>query len=261
MKANFKFLFSLFLIFFLVGIVIAPVYAVTPRQSKLLSQNASTSPSDNSNFCNKLDDLSSRIDQNLDQKEKWLEEKRTDRSVNLTKRRANRDEKLKQFRDNWVENQDKLYKRLEEKAITTEQKEAVAAFKVKIETAVQVRQAAIDSAITTYRDSLDTLFVERKNAVDKAKADHRAAISEIFQKAETDCASGLSPVTIKAEVKENLSKAQNSYRADVVSIEKSADKVKDLADARKEAVNKAVEDFKATLNAAKIELKAAFGNE
>lgn len=243
--------------------IVSPVDAITERQSRIQSAKtaSSTGAVEKNNFCINLDATSLTIGQRLDQREEWLEEKRADRLNNLAKRRLNRDERLSQFRDNWEDARTKLFERLEAQATTTEQKQAVAVFISAINEADAAKKAAINEAIKAYRENLDALVNERKEAVDKAKANHRAATEAVFQKAETDCASGIDALTVRTEAREALAVERDAYRAKVVAIEKLADKAKDLATTRQEAIKEAVDDFKQALSTARVPLKAAFSEE
>jgi hypothetical protein len=64
---------------------------------------------------------------------------------------------------------------------------------------------------------------------------------------------------VRTELKADLKTARDKYKSDIQAAEKIGDSIQALIKARRDAVAKAIEDFKAALEKAKVDLKAAWG--
>lgn len=207
-------------------------------------------------LCSRITNWMDKISQDINNRENRLQEKRAEREQIMNNRREERDEKLAQIRERWEANREKQYSKLEEKAQTDEQKQAVIEFKQAVDAAIAARKAAIGAAIKTYRDGLDEAIDGRKTAADVAKAAYRNAYQVAVQKAKDDCTAGVDANQIRTTLMASLKAAREAYNSARQAIEQADVKV--LVEARQTAFKKALEDFKAAMQTARDALKAAF---
>ena len=95
--------------------------------------------------------------------------------------------------------------------------------------------------------------------MDDAVAKFKNAVEAALDKAKSDCDSGANPETVRTNFKNSLATARKALVADRQSADKVGEQVKKLAETRRATVKKALDDFKATVEAARAELKKAFG--
>lgn len=249
-------------LFIVIGMIMPVVGLAALRTNR---GNASSIPTASATkkaigVCARTGELLSKIDQRLTDREAKIRERRTERAGNFKERRDNRDAKLEQFRDKWNENREQFYAKLGEKADTDAKKQALEKFKITVETAVKTRRAAIDQAIENYREAVDKLVADRKAAIDAVKSTYRSATRLAFQNANDECAKNdVDPAKVREQLRADLKAARDKYQTDIQAAEKVGKSIQDLIKARREAVAKAVADFKTVLEKARVDLKAAFG--
>lgn len=207
-------------------------------------------------FCSRIENWIERVDQNLAKNQERLTNRQEERLQNLEKRRLQREEKLAEHREKWEQNREEQYTKLEEKAQTDAQKQAVLEFKQAVEAAISARKTAVDAAISTFRTGLDQLINNRKTATENARNAYRNAYQVAVQKAKDDCAAGVDANQIRTTFMAELKAGKDKYNSDRQAIEKISTKT--LVETRQDAFKKALNDFKAAIQAAKDELRAAF---
>lgn len=242
--------------------MILPIVGFAAARNNNATSTLGTGASGKSGFCLQVEKLSSKIDQRLTEREEKIKEAQTGRTQNFKDKRDNRDSELEQFREKWNANRDQFYAKLAEKADTNAKKQALEKFKVSVEAAVKTRRAAIDKAINDYRAAVDKLVASRKTAIDAAKVTYRNAIRSAFKNANDACAKNdVDPAKVREQLKADLGAARNKYQSDVQAAEKIGQSIQDLIKTRREAVAKAIEEFKTTLEKARVDLKEAWGTE
>jgi len=212
-------------------------------------------------FCNSISNLTSKYDQRITDRETKLETKRVEITNRIAERWEARDEKLAEKREKWDENREEHFDKLEEKAETDEQKQAFLAFKQAVTAAIASRRAAIDKAIDDFRQGVEQAKIDRKSAADTLRNTFRNSIRAAFQKAETDCDAGVDPATIRTNFRAEVNAAKEKFETDRKEMEKLQDMMKTLINTRKEAIEKAIDDFKTAMETARTEFKAAFPPE
>jgi hypothetical protein len=213
----------------------------------------------NNLICDNLEKWVVKIDQVLTEREMKIEEKQTERLEKLDEKRENRDTKLEQHREQWEEKWEEHFGILEEKASTSEQKQALVDFKEAVEEARASRQAAVDAAISQFRIDLDKLIADRKTAIEAAKTAYINAYNAAIQNAKQACIDGGDPSQIKETLRTALKAAKDKFNSDRQVIEKLD--LKSLVEARQRAFREALEYFKKAMEEARTELKTAFGIE
>lgn len=212
-------------------------------------------------FCTIISGLYSKIDQRFSNAQSKLEAKREEISNRIEKRRERRDAKLEEKRARWDVNREEHFTKMEERAQTDEQKQAVVVFHRAVTEAIKARRAAIDGAIQNFRDGVDNVKLLRKSTIDEIVNNFREDVRAAFDKAESDCGSGVSPGTVRQNLHSDLKTAKEKFVNDRQSIEKLSTDMEPLIEAKREAIKKAIEDFKAVIEQARADFKAASGEE
>jgi len=210
----------------------------------------------NATICDNLEKWVVKTDQVLTDRETKIDEKQTERLEKLNEKRDNRDQKLEQFRTFWEEQWDKHFTALEEKASTSEQKQALVDFKEAVKDALASRQAAVDSAINQFRTDLDKLIADRKTAIETARNAYLNAYNAAVQTAKDSCTNGSDPAQIKETLKAALKAARDKFNSDRQAIEKMD--VKKLVEARQQAFKEAFDYFKKVMEEERAKLQVAF---
>lgn len=158
-------------------------------------------------------------------------------------------------------NQDKFkkttYARLDAVAKTETQKQAVAEFKNAIDRAENARRAALDKAAVSFRAGTQDVLDRRKRAGESAVTEFKNAIAGHTRAAENNCNSGnINPVPIRAALRSNVVSAQSQLINQRRTINQNAKSSLDaLIRTRKQATQKAADDFKAALEQARDDFK------
>lgn len=185
---------------------------------------------------------------------------------------ANREERRTRLEEAWGEflakrserrerveaNLGEHFTKLEERAQTEAQKQAVAAFKVAIQSAIETRRAAIDAAVQAFHEGGESAFESRRAAIEKAINDRSTALKDAIEKAKSDCVAGTDIKTVRATLSEAVKAAQNNFKSAREAEQALKSEIEKLKSDKKTAVEKAVNDFKAAVEKARVELKAAF---
>ncbi|MCX6791202.1 MAG: hypothetical protein NTV62_03375 [Candidatus Gribaldobacteria bacterium] len=239
--------------------IIAPAILVQAR-AVVGENNSTTTPKANNNqaFCDKILQLGENFSQKVAQEELKLEEER-DKKIQLADdHRGEIDQKRSQNRASWSENRLEQFAKIEERAQTDAQKQAVIKFREAVSTAIADRQSKVDTAVTIFRKGMDDALSTRKSTVDEAVKAFRQKVGAIYAKAKTDCETGVAVNTIRNDVKQGIKTAQDNYKTARGKIDKKAEAVKSLTEAKKKALEKAMEEFRIMLEKAKKDLKVAF---
>ena len=161
----------------------------------------------------------------------------------------------------WDENRVEQFVKLEEKAQTDAQKQAVATFEQAVKAAIAVRRAAVQNAINTFRQGMEVVRVSRQSTIDSIKSTFKNSVNIAYQKQQTDCTSNATQATIRSNLKNDLQAAKTKYQSDLQAIEKWKATMDQLLAARKAAIKKAIDDFKASMEKARNDFKTAVGQE
>lgn len=211
----------------------------------------------NTAFCSRIDQIIAPIEQRMTDREAKLEAKKQEIDANLAKRQADRIGRLSDYRDTHDDNREAQYAKLEAKATNDVQKQAVASFKTTVETAVATRRTALDSAISAVKQSVNQSIETRRTAVTTATSEFKNAKSTAIAKAKADCSAGVDAKTIRETFRASMKAAQDKFKSDYQAIEKLRGSFESVRDTRKQAVEKALADFKTTMEKAGSDLKAA----
>lgn len=246
------------------ALLVFAVFAV-PSESLAQSSGASSVPSPYSagtvpvgQFCQRVETLDTNMQKRLDDRLARVVQRRTDQLNKLQAKIEERDQNIAAKREEADAKRAELIAKLEAQAVTQEQKQAVATFKAAIEAAVTARRAAVNAAGKTFRDGVKQALNTRFDTTKSLAQAMRADVDAEYEKAKTECANGTEPKTARQTLIDNLKTLRAKYIEDLKAVDKVITQLETLKKTRNEAVKKAVDEFKATVQTAVAELKAAF---
>ncbi len=237
------------------GTVLA-IYALSAVSTA--AQTRPGSATDGANFCARITSANTTLGQRFSNNESKLNEARGRRDRKIDARQQEQNSRLVQTHQQANQTRAAQIAALMAKAATDAQKQAVTDFQNTLNAALATRRAAVDGAIATFRSGLDTAIAEREAAINAAIKVYHDAVNAALDKAKSDCASGVAPLTARQTFFSAMRAAQQKFRTDRRQAEKIPASVQQLRTARKQAIDKAFADFRATMEQARKTLKAAF---
>ncbi len=238
-----------------VGILILSSFLVSPS---VLAQTKNSTSTGNVNFCTSLDEKTSKIVQDFND--------------NFNKFKSGKDQQLTKWENDWTKwsnDQGSNFARidairtnnftkLESKATTDAERQAIVDFKTAIEAAVAARRSVVNTAIQTFRDGVKTALTGRAEIVEKAMNDRLTAFEAAVTKAKSDCASNIAPKTVRTAFVSSLKKAQDAFKAAKKADENLKSKIETLRKARNTAVSATDKSLKTSVTKAQTDLKKVF---
>jgi len=252
MRANFKSILKTGFLVSLLAIILLPLW--------IFAQNTNDNQKGKA-ICTTISNLASKYDQRVSDRETKLEEKRTEITDRINNLWAERDAKLAEKRTKWDTNREEHFAKLEEKAVTDGQKQALLVFRQAVTTAITSRRAAIDEAIKNFRQGVEQAKINRKAKVDTLNNTFRNSVKAAFEKAKTDCDAGVDIATIRENFREEVKAAKDKFESDRKDLEKLQTSMETLITTRREAIKKAIDDFKLAMEKAESDFKVAFSSE
>lgn len=211
-------------------------------------------------FCERISELASKISQRFSDKQEKIRNRNQERLSNWEENQSGRDAKLADLRSKRDSNLEEHFRKLEERAQTEEQKNAVAEFKETVRNAIEARREAIDAAIEKFRADVKTLQTSRKTTIEGDAEDFISAQKSAFEKAQSDCEKLIDPKTVRQTLHSSLKLAKSNYGVEKQNREKIRTQMQTLIQTRKSAIEKAIADFKTTMEAAKVKLKTVLSD-
>lgn len=209
-------------------------------------------------FCQKFENAASKVDQKVASLESRLAEKRAQTSNKIGQMQAERDQKLSEKRSGWDAKRNEIYAKLESKAGTDEQKQAIIVFKTEIEQAVADRRIAVDKASADFRDGLRQSLENRKSKVDELILNYKKDIASAFEEARSNCQSGTGKKTVRENLVLQLRSAKEQFSSARQEIMMTEFDAANLQVIRRSAADMAVENFRMIFESAKEKLKLSF---
>jgi hypothetical protein len=208
------------------------------------------------NICNGISDMASDAEQRMAQMKSP-----EDRLNNWQQKTSEQDFKLTNLRSQWDNNRDAQFAKLKSRATTNDQKKAAADFEATTKAAISTRRAAVDAAMTTFREGVKSLINSRKQGITDNKTTFSDAMKAAFEKAKIDCQNNVDPATVRTNLQNALQAGRSQRQTERQALPKVGESIQSLIDARKQAVNKALDTFKIAMEEARIALKKAFPTE
>ena len=209
-------------------------------------------------FCVRISSIVSKIDQRIDHYTNKLTEKRTQNQNRVSERRQERSNRFEEKREKWDVNRAEHFEKLEERAQTNEQKQAIIEFKKIITQAISNRRAKIDIVIQNFRNGLSDLKTSRKTSIDNVILDYKNDIKTALNNAESACQTGTEPGIINKDLRDKLKQIKDDFVTARKNIERMKSDTQLLILNKKEAIKQAIDEFKITMNQAVEDLKAEF---
>lgn len=250
-KMNYKKIYSVIILSVVAGIIF-PGLLLAQTSSDVLRGKA---------LCDRIIEVSQRVLNRIVQRETQAEQIFSERLDNIMGRLSDVQEKIDERRTKWQENRDKHYGKISEKAQSDPQKQALAELKQTIEQAIADRKSKIDQARVDFRTSFENLVSARHQAVIQAINDYKADLEAAYNKAKTDCELGLAAKTLRDALASALKDAKTKLQNAKTQVDGFRDLLSPIVQARNEAIRKAQEDFRAIVDKAKDDFKAAWGSE
>ena len=229
------------------------------NQNKGQGLGAATAGIGNQNFCTKFDTLSQKFSADIKTKAGDLQGKIGTESQKAQANRLTADNTMKQDRAKGVQNRQVIYARLNSKAITDAQKQAVATFQTTLEAAVTAREAAVDAARTTYRQSFDQLVSQHQTTADTTLTTFQTAVQAAIAQASGQCAGGVAPATVRDTFQAAMQAARSARQTGTGKTDSIATQLQQLAQTRNAAIQSALQTYQTAMQAAVGTLKVAFG--
>lgn len=241
-----------------IGMIVLGSFLMFPS---VLAQTKNSTSTGNINFCISLDEKASKFSQNLND--------------NFNKFKSGKDQQLTKWENDWTKwsnDQGSNFARidairtnnftkLESKATTDAERQAIVTFKTAVETAVTARRSTVDTAIQTFRDGVKAALTGRAETVEKVINDRLAAFEAAVTKAKSDCASNIAPKTVRTAFVASLKKAQDAFKAAKKADENLKLKIETLRKARNSAVIAADKSLKTAISKAQADLKKVFSDK
>lgn len=213
-------------------------------------------PQGKGNFCQKI--TSQKFDQQAAGRITKLQNNYQNRLANVEKKRSAQDSKLESKRNQGENNRDRQFTGLREKAVTDAQKAAVEKFIATVQAAVKIRQAAFDTALKDFQTAVDKAMEARRASITTVVNAYYQATKAALDQAKASCIAGQDDATVRAKFVADLRAAKTKLETARSGLTKLGETISGLAATRKEAVKKAITDFRTAMEVARTELQAAF---
>jgi len=249
MNYNYKKIFTIGIALLFVTVILAPVLI-------LAQQNRANG------FCNRVSKIYSDTGKRFGNNNAKVEQKRERIEERIEGRREERDQKYEQKREKWDANRADHFAKLDERAVSDEQKEITTEFQEAVVAAIRIRRDAVYAAIQEFRQGLDDAKIARKGSTDQAIIDFKASSEAAIEKAKAACEAGIiDPKTIQENLRNDLKTAKQEYIIARQEVEKVDTDMEALITAKREAIEEAQDAFKERLEQAKDDFKADFPEE
>lgn len=213
-------------------------------------------------FCDGLDKVEAKIDERITTRETNFDSRKLIRKEKINNKFTERQTALDKNRTTHDGNRATRYSKLEGKASTTAEKEAVASFQAAVEKAVDTRQAAVDVARNTFVAGVNARAVKAESEANTAIDAYKKSVDAAFVKAKNSCVSGTDGATVRASLREDIKTAREALKTARTAIgESTKTELATLRNARKSAIDSAMSAFKVTFEAEMAKLKAAFAKK
>lgn len=175
---------------------------------------------------------------------------------------ANVDSKVTEDRQKADTERQADFAKLQAKATTSSEQQAVQAYETAVNNAVSTRRAAYDSAREAFRNGVETIVSGRQSTIAGQLNSFETAVNTAFQNAQASCASNPSDgPAIRATLMAALKSARENYTSDRKGDATVGSQIQQLIATRDAAFKAANQTFQNSMTAAAQTLKAAFGGK
>lgn len=259
---NYKKISQISLIFFIALAITSPSFSFAIGNADAQAQRDAKKEEIQANriekTCTQLSSQADQIQARLTERISQLTQKRTELEAKIqqqiTERTTTRTTKRAEIDAKRLTS----WESLRANAETPEQKAAVEKFITAIQNAVKIKRASIDKIIADFRAGLKAEKSERKTTTDTALNDYKSSVSSLISQVKADCAAGKDAKTIRETFRNGVKEVKEAFKNSRKSPEKFRDDVTPLKETKKAELKAVIDNFQASIEAAKAELRAAF---
>lgn len=206
------------------------------------------------NLCSQIENINSRIQDHLKAFNDSTTPKHPGDDLNRLEESAS--QQLASRRGDWDKLRADHYNKLDQRAKTDEQHQAVKTYKETIEDAVVKRRNMVDQAIVTFRTALGGFVNDKQSQLDQLVQTYKDSVDAALQKAQNSCNDGSSPEDVRTNLANDLKSAREQLQS---SANKVHDEIETSRSSRQTAIQAAIDQFKQTAQAARQTLEQALG--
>ncbi|MFA7319040.1 MAG: hypothetical protein WC022_00350 [Parcubacteria group bacterium] len=213
------------------------------------------------NVCDRITQFVDNLNQKASGQENQIRTRQQERLKAWEEKTKNADANLERLRANWDNNRSEQFAKLEEAAVSDNQKKAVNTFEITVKAAIAERRTAENAATKAFQSGVQNNVRTRQGQLDSLISNSSSARVTALAKVQADCTAGASAATVRTDFQNIMKNARTQMQLDKQNVTKVNTAVQDLIQTRHTAMQKAMGDFKATMEKARIALKAAFPDQ
>lgn len=221
-----------------------------------------TTPNPPQNFCVRITTtLDDTYYERLAKQKSNITQRQGEIAARVATRRAEVDASIIKYRADAAARRADRYAKLNEHAQGDAAKlAAVTTFKTSIESAVSTRYTSVDAARSAFRAGQDLAHSQRSNELMTAFNAYEGLMKSAISQAQADCSAGVTSPTVRTAFTDAVKNYQNTLSTERKAAgERLAQKMTQLIATRKSAFDQAVATFRQVAEAARVQLRAAFG--
>lgn len=210
----------------------------------------------NGDFCTTIASIDNIEDFALDKLNKRSEKFELNAQKRMERRGDNTAERNEK-QETRMQNFESRAEKLKSQATTDEQRNAIDKFLATLSSAEQSKQESIEALLKQTRDEVDALISDKRSTTTTGIAELQATIQTAFDKAKSDCASGVDSKTALATFKATLQSTHEAFRSNKAHSQ-IKEELKQTHESKKSEIKAIQEDFKTSIESAKAELTSTF---
>jgi hypothetical protein len=209
----------------------------------LLMPKSASARTENEKFCAKVGSISQQMLSKMESKKHPVILEKTLNEDKISSLRAKSDAK-----------REESYSKLYQKYSSETQKIAIDEYKTSIDNAINLRRQKTDLARENFISEVNKLASNHYQTVSLSENKVITAVQAASDLAASQCADGLNPAQVSASFKQSLISAKSGFRIDKAELESKKLKIDSLLNTRKQAIDSASQEFRASVQAAKEKL-------
>lgn len=232
-----------------------PVAAISSTGT---AKSSATSP-----FCTNLSTRATTATSKISDLRGKLATAWSNQDSSLSSKYASVDQNVAQVRTQADTERTSNFGKLEAKATTDAQKQAVQTYETAVKNAVTIRRAAYDAARQTFRDGVKSAIDSRRSTITSQTDAFSSAVQSALSSAEASCntdSSVSAGQTARTTLVASLKTARETFQADRKNDATVGSQATQLAATRDAAFKAADQTFQASMTTARTALQKAFGS-
>jgi len=153
------------------------------------------------------------------------------------------------------------FAKLEAKATTDRQKQAVQDYEIAVRDAISVRRTAFDLARQTFQDSVKEQVALKRSTVLNQQDAFKSSVDSAIIAAKASCLDDGASTTVRTTYQTAMKAARDTFQSNRTKDNSVKNQIQTFATTRNNAFKSAKETFKASLETAKLALQQAFGED